>query len=180
MLCTRAQVKDAIGIPGTADDARIDALISEASQTIMRRYGREFVPHTTASRTYKVARRLVSLAPHDLRSATAVVLHPEATTPQTLIVGVDYTLLPSGGADGTGTFTQLLLAGSVSLASSFMSSFGFAQIRVDGAWGVWAGAATVREDVRRGLMGRGHSRSCSWRAACHWPRTLCLVSVLHS
>ncbi len=152
MLCTRAQVKDAIGIPGTADDARIDALISEATRTIMRRYGREFVPWTTATRTFVVQKRLVDLAPHDLRSAASVVLSPGTPDAQTLVANTDYALLPIGGAEGTNTFLQLRLAAGFTVRSESLSRFGFAQLQVTGNWGVWADATTVAEDIRRAAI----------------------------
>ncbi len=152
MLCTRSQVKDAIGIPGTADDARIDALIVEAAHTIMRRYGREFVPWTVMTRTFAVSKRLLDLAPHDLRSATSVVLHPGTPDARTLAENVDYALLPVGGAERTGTFLQLRLSAGLAVRSDFLERFGVAQLQIAGNWGVWADATTVADDIRRAAI----------------------------
>ncbi|MBT9154935.1 MAG: hypothetical protein DDT39_01621 [Firmicutes bacterium] len=152
MLCTRSQVKDAIGIPGTADDARIDALIIEAAHTIMRRYGREFVPWSVATRIFAVSKRLIDLAPHDLRSATSVVLSPGTPDAQTLVANSDYALLPVGGAERTGTFLQLRLAAGLAVRSDFLERFGLAQLQITGSWGVWADATTVAEDIRRAAI----------------------------
>lgn len=141
MLCTLAQVKDAIGIIGTADDARITALIAEATQTIMRRYGREFVPHTAAAtRSFRVRHTLVDLTPFDLRIVTTITLQPGAR----VLTAADYWLLPIGGMERTGTFTRVMLqvipAGDVSW------------LEINGAWGCWADAATVAEDIRRATI----------------------------
>ncbi|MBT9156745.1 MAG: hypothetical protein DDT37_01733 [Firmicutes bacterium] len=152
MLCTRQQVKDAIGIPGTADDARIDALILEAAHTIMRRYGREFVPWSVATRTFAARKRLVDLAPHDLRSVTSAVLSPGTPDAEILVANTDYTLLPIGGAERTGTFLQLRFSNNLTIRSSFLERFGMAQVQIVGNWGVWADATTVAEDIRRAAI----------------------------
>ena len=140
MLCTLAQVKDAIGITGTADDGRIAALIAEATQTIMRRYGREFVPHSTVTRSFRVRHTLVDLAPFDLRSVVSVTLQPGAR----VLTVDDYWLLPIGGMERTGTFTRLMLRG--------VPDGDMAWLEINGAWGCWADAATVPEDIRRAAI----------------------------
>ena len=152
MLCTLAQVKDAVGIVGAADDARITALIAEVTQAIMRRYGREFVPHTTAMRTFGLRHHLVDLMPHELRHATSVVLHPESASPRSLIPNVDYVLLPIGAAEQTKTFLQMRVSARVSLSSEMATNFGVAQLQITGSWGAWADATAVAEDVRRAAI----------------------------
>lgn len=139
MLCTLAQVKDALGIVSAADDARITALIAEATQTIVRRYGREFVPHTTAVRSFRVRHTLVDLAPFDLRAVTAMTLQPAAR----VLTTADYWLLPIGGMVRAATFTQVRLR---------FEADDFAWLEINGAWGCWADAATVVEDIRRAAI----------------------------
>lgn len=141
MLCTTAQVKDAIGITGSADDARITTLIAEATQTIMRRYGREFVPHIVATRSFRLRHQLVNLAPFDLRSVTAVTLQPAARA----LAAAEYHLLPIGGMERTGTFAQVFLRSEPPDAE-------ISWLEINGAWGCWVDAAAVAEDIRRAAI----------------------------
>lgn len=151
-LCTLAQVREIGGIVGTADDARITALIARATATIHRRYGRELVPHSVATRVRGVTRWLVDLVPHELRSVTSVVLHPESPSPLTLAVDTDYMLLPVGGAEGTGTFLGLQLSDSLPIDSALVRRFGVARLQIAGQWGAWADATAVAEDVRQAAI----------------------------
>ncbi len=118
----------------------------------MRRYGREFVPWTVATRTFAVRSRLIEIAPHELRSATSVVLSPGTPDAQTLVENTDYALLPVGGAERTGTFLQLRLSAGFTVRSDLLGRFGFAQLQITGAWGAWADATTVAEDIRRAAI----------------------------
>ncbi|MEI6724606.1 MAG: hypothetical protein WCN81_00110 [Actinomycetes bacterium] len=148
-LCTLAQVKARIDLDHVGDDGRIQALIDAVLPKFCNRYGREFMPHSTAARTFSVAMRYVNLKSYDLRTASSVVLHPEATVPATLTANVDYALAPIGGDDITGTFTGIRLAEAVNLASEFATAFGgSAQMTITGAWGIWDDVTEVPADVR--------------------------------
>jgi hypothetical protein len=152
-LCTTSQVKAAINLSGSAEDAKILELIKAATQTINRRYGREFIPQASAAaRTFAARNRYIDLAPFDLRTVTSVVLNPEDSSPSTLTANVDYVLLPIGGSEKTATYTALRLSDYKDLDSSFYQRFGYAQITITGNWGVWADAVNVAEDVNRAAI----------------------------
>ncbi len=152
-LCTKEQVKEAGNISGTQDDTRIDTLISAVTQTIMRRYAREFVPQAdNVARTFAVKSYLVDLAPFDLRATTLVELNPEEATPKTLTANSGYAFKPVGGSEKTATYLQIQIADDVDIVSSLYQKFGYAQLRITGNWGIWASAVSVAEDVSRAAI----------------------------
>lgn len=139
-LCTVADVRLALETPSpvTGRDSLIQAMITEASYAIMRHCDREFAPVTTsATRRFQVTRPgcgtpYVYVRPYDLRSVTAVVLHPEDASPTTLTTS-DYILGPLPARDGV--YSHVNLARNVSLFSTTLQVFGYAQCDVTGAWG---------------------------------------------
>jgi hypothetical protein len=154
-LCTladvRLQAKHRVAY--TSDDSLISPLITAASRQIMRETEREFSPATAAAtRRRRVhpdrisgGAYLVELAPYDLRSVTAVTLHPEAASPVT-VAAADRLLMPVEATDGV--YTQLLLDAALSLNSDTLTSFGFALVDIAGAWGF----AAVNEDVKQAAI----------------------------
>lgn len=149
-LVTRAELKAQLEVTTSAEDSLLDALITAASRAIARRYHREFTPKTaSATRRFRVDGCLVDMSPHDLRTASAVTLHPESASPQTLTPSVDYVLGPVGGS--LGGFTHVHLSARLDLVSNLSSSFGFAQLDVAGAWGLFD-TAEVPEDIKRACI----------------------------
>lgn len=146
-LCTRAQVKERGNIPSaiTASDAQIDSLIPAVLATFNARYGREFMPQVTATRTFDIRHTLIPLRAFDLRTATTVLLHPEATSPTTLAASVGYIL--DHYDDLTGTYAAIRIPDSLGFSSGRMTGFGRAQVSVTGNWGCWADATHVPDDV---------------------------------
>ena len=156
-LCLIADIRTQSEIPTTTTtpDALLTPLITAASREIARRYEREFISEASGAttRTFRVDGYYVTLTPYDLRAApTSVVLHPEASSPQTLAVNVDYAWIP--GAATTGW--KLRLANQLNLASTFAGSFGFAQLAITGTaaahWGIYANTAGVPDDVRHAAV----------------------------
>lgn len=155
-LCTRAQVIDRLGISGTGTNDQIDAMIAAVLPRVSNHYGREFMPHATATRTFEVRNRLVSLGAYDLRTVTTMTLHPEATTPTVLTADSDYALMPAALG---GTYSGVRLSGALTLRSSdFAAKFGYAQLEIAGAWGIWATTAEVPADIQEAAV----ECVCSW------------------
>jgi hypothetical protein len=147
-LCTLQDVRIADEAPtsDTSRDALIQSLITAASDAIMDEVDREFAPATTATRRIKVGGYVVSLAPWDLRSVTTLTLHPETSSPQTLVAGTDYELLPVGAPSGT--YSSLRLSSYLWLAGDTAYRMGHSLIDVNGAWGF----ATVPNVVNRACV----------------------------
>lgn len=153
-LCTLAQVKERGGITTSENDDVIkDLLIPDALRRLQLRTGREFMPHTTATRRFDLTSHLVMLNNADLRPASVdepitVVLHPELEA-ITLEEGTDYEL----DLDSiTGTAGMIRLARSVSLWSQRAANFGHAQIAITGGWGIWASVEDVPVDVNQAAI----------------------------
>lgn len=151
-LCTVADVKASFepNVSTTARDPLIQSLITPAAVEMMKYAERLFAP-ATASATYRFTVDLdqnpdggwiADLAPLDVRTVSAVTLHPEATSP-TVLAAADYTLEPVGNFDGV--YYKLRLSPYLSMISSFSMRFGKAQVDITGAWGF----ATVPVDVNR-------------------------------
>lgn len=152
-LCTVQQVKDRIGITDASNDAQITAIIAAVTQTVQRRYGREFVPQTAGvARTFRVNSRYIDLAPYDLASVTTIQLNPEEANPLTLVANIDYALMPIGGAEKTNTFLAVRFSDALNIESNFYRNFGFAQLKITGNWGIWADAPNVAEDINEGAI----------------------------
>lgn len=140
----------------TTPSPLLAAMITAASRVIGRRYDREFISEASGSTTrrFRVDGRRVTLAPYDIRSASGLVvtLHPESASPQTLVSGTDYAVVPGAATPGW----RIQLAASLNLCSTFADSFGFANLDVTGTaaanWGVFANTAGVAEDVKRACV----------------------------
>src|SRR5262245_42547997 len=146
-LCTLNDVRQSLELPAsdTSRDALISTLITQASDMVMNEYDREFAPATaSATRRFRVDGFLLNLAPYDLRTVSTFTLNPEAS-PQTLVAGTDYELLPVGSPSGT--FTSVRFSGLLTslFASQTVFSMGHALCDITGAWGF----ATVPEGVKR-------------------------------
>jgi hypothetical protein len=152
MLCTLAQVKARIGFENSQYDDRIVGLIGALTPVVNARYGREFMGQTTATRTFPVRHHSVDLGKCDLRTASAIVLHPEATVPVALTANVDYVLDPVGGDELTGTYGAVRIANTISLQSVLATKFGLAQMEVTGEWGIWATTADVPADINQAAV----------------------------
>jgi hypothetical protein len=149
-LCSVEDVREALEISfsdRTRDDL-IATYISAASRAIMREYEREFAPASTGvTRTFSWrGSGVVNLAPYDLRSATQISVNPESTSPTTLTITTEYTLLPVPVRDGV--YTSLLVSPYVIPSFDFLSRYGWAQVSVTGDWGF----ASVPKDVRQAAV----------------------------
>jgi len=135
-------------------DVEMRRLIKRASKAIAMYCRREFAPPVTAAtRRFTVDPnsliraggrqvRVVNLSPHDLRSASAVSMHPETAAPTTLTADTGYILWPHNAPDGT--YTEIRVSTEVAITSDVLGDFGFAYLDVTGDWGF----ATVPDDVR--------------------------------
>lgn len=122
-------------------DTRIREAIVAASTAIMREVQRELAPATAAAtRSFAVQGDLVDLTPYDLRTATTVTFDVNGT-PTVLVAGDDYALLPIGGSEIGGTYTELRLAPSVFAASDV----GPVVLSILGDWGMASVPADARE-----------------------------------
>src|SRR5262245_10114072 len=150
-LCTLADVRAALELPSadTSRDTLISTYITRASEVIMNEVDREFAPATaSATRRLRVDGLLLNLAPYDLRTVATFTLNPETTSPQVLVAGTDYELLPVGSPSGT--FTSVRFSGLLSslYASPTVFSMGHALCDISGAWGF----ASVPEDVKQAAI----------------------------
>lgn len=133
-------------VSDTALDGIITAQITAASRALIDETARELAPPTTATRRFEVTDAYVDLAPFDLRNATAVQLDPDVS-PVTLTAHVDYELWPAGG-DKDGVYTAIKLSRYLSLMTTKMLAFGFADLSITGAWGY----ATVPESAKQACI----------------------------
>lgn len=143
-LVTVAQVKTFLPSASSDSDAKIQALITSASDAIMREAEREFAPVTSsATRRFRILPEdfndgyyVVDLSPpaSDLASVTSAMLHPETSAPVTLVSGTDYILEPNGKPEGVFTHLRLYPTTSIGTSAVFLR-FGFAYLDITGAWG---------------------------------------------
>ena len=93
-LCTLAEVRAFLELPNadTGRDTLISNTITPISDAISRYTQREFISTASATRTFRldVGSLSVDLNPHDLRTVSALTLHPEATSPITLTASTEY------------------------------------------------------------------------------------------
>ena len=112
-LCTLEQVKRYVNMTNTNNqiDVRIADLIAAMTETVNKKYEREFVPQVaSAARIFEITRVYKRLTPFDLRSATTVKIHPEDDSPTTLTAGTDYQLRPVDKDNLTSTFRGIQLS----------------------------------------------------------------------
>jgi hypothetical protein len=150
-LTTLANVRSRLELPtaDTSRDSLIAALITSASDAIMREVEREFAPATASAtrrrRVYPHKRvdgnLYVDLAPYDLRTVASMSLDPESSSPTTLTATTDYVLGPVEAPQAV--YTHVLLRHSISPSSTLLQNFGFAYLDIAGAWGF----ASVPTDV---------------------------------
>lgn len=150
-LTTLSAVRTRLELPAaeTSRDTLISALITSASDAIMREVEREFAPVTSSAtrrrRIYPTKRvqgsLYVDLAPYDLRTVSTMTLHPEESSPTVLTATTDYILGPPEAPQGV--YTHVLLRNTLTLTSTLLNRFGFAYLDVAGAWGF----ASVPSDV---------------------------------
>lgn len=148
-LCTRQQVKSRVRIKGAGSDELIDLLIDAVTRVAAKRYHREFMPHVTETRTFRVYSNVVRWLGNDLRGATSVVLHPNSAKPVTLVDGRDY--MPDEDQH-TGTSVGIRISESVCLCGAMMDNFGFTEVAVTGEWGIWDSSAEVPADVQEAAV----------------------------
>jgi hypothetical protein len=157
-LCTIDDVKAASEPPITNNsrDTIIQTLITSASIVLQSQHlERELTPQSTAARGARVRTQerqvdgtlVVDLAPWDLRSVAAggLVLHPEDAAPIALTANSDYVLEPFGAPQGS--YQRIRLSRYLVVISNFEVRFGYAQLQINGNWGLW-NTATVDADVR--------------------------------
>lgn len=137
-LCTLDQVKDRLQAKAASRNELTERLIAIATATICHRYGRDFIPRSTETRTFEATSRLIALS-GDLVSATSVSIE-----------GVE---LDSGAwrprhrGPFSETFGTIAIARSVAFDSPAIDEFGFVEVSIDGTWGIWASTEDVSEDV---------------------------------
>lgn len=144
-LCTREQVKAALGIPlaTTNKDAAIDEKIACVVPAFNRWCVREFMPHVTETRTFDIRTRFVAIG--DLRAATTVTLNDT----NALADDVGYRLSFNGMS---GTATHLSIAPDVSLSCETSERFGVARLSIRGDWGIWGDVSEVPADVNEAAI----------------------------
>lgn len=160
-LCTIAQVKVELETTSTERDSLIPTYITDASTEIMRQLEREFAPATaSATRRMRIDPRktvdgsiLLNLRTYDVRTVTAMSLHPESTSPVALTEGTDFVLWPQSP---DAVYTHILFSNRLTsrLQSPSLLYFGFALVDITGAWG-WA---AVPIDVQEACV----QTVCSW------------------
>lgn len=139
-LITVDEYKTAYNVEGTNKDAETSVAITVASAAILDEVERELIAPTpaTATRRFEFSERgehgewVIDLNPSDARAVTAVVLHPETTSPVTLTTGL-WRLQPLNPRYGV--YTTIELAKTISPMSSTMVNFGRALVDVTGTWG---------------------------------------------
>lgn len=137
-LCTVADVRALIEADSgwTGRDTLIQALITDASRMIRSRKEREFVAVSSTTRRFcvPVGARIFDLAPYDLRTASAVSLHPESSSPVTLTANTDYIVRPV--QPRYGVYTHIQFSNKLNWMGSDVSrSFGFAFLDITATWG---------------------------------------------
>lgn len=154
----QAKIECSIKGPDSSKDDQLTELINTASRAIAGYCEREFTPTASATRRFmikgemswayydRVTPRGVDLNPYDLRTASAVTLHPESSSPLLLVAGTDYNLGPLPTVFGT--YYLVYLAATLSSVSATMTQFGYALIDVAGAWGF----ASVPADIERACL----------------------------
>jgi hypothetical protein len=150
-LCTLAQVKVRGNIDGTGRDNGIAALIPLALRRLNVANGREFMPQVTEKRRFRIdSGPLVRLPDCDLRAVTLVTLHPESVTEAVALTdGTDYTLNLERLTSSTDV---LRLASGLDPYSTFAGNFGYAQVDITGAWGIWGTVASVSADINEAAI----------------------------
>lgn len=144
-LCELADVRIAMELNHGEDKrlSKASELIPVASDKIQAWTQREFTPTDSTARTFRVRGTRVNLAPYDLRTATTVKLHPEASSPQTLTANEDYWLGPIPARDGV--YNEVRVWGGLDLTSTLWERTGIAQLEITGDWGF----ASVPDTVTR-------------------------------
>jgi hypothetical protein len=142
-LCTLADVRRLLQkkTVDTSQDALIGTLITAASVAIMGKLEREFAPATTGvTRTFewRWEGEFLSLAPYDLRVATAVVVDTDQASPITLS-NDEWRYWPQPARDGT----YMALRLRPFSAALGRNMWGNRQVQITGNWGF----ATVHPDV---------------------------------
>ncbi|MGE0025703.1 MAG: hypothetical protein AB7O78_01690 [Thermoleophilia bacterium] len=146
-LCSVDDVKTTAEIDNTASDDLIESLVVAASAVLPERYQREFVGPTGGTRSFPVRGGLIDLAPFDLRTPGAVILHPEESA-TSLVRDQDYQLRPEGGFQPGATYTAIRLSPRLNLSSTLQREFGEARLQVAGDWGCFPEGQVVGS-VRR-------------------------------
>lgn len=143
-LTTIDAVKTAMQISGgdTSFDDILPGYITQASVAIMEYCKREFAPVVTTTRRFKVDNYRCELSPYDLQSASAVVLHPETSSPYSLVSG-QYMLKPINPVRGV--YTSIQFSGFLVIISQTLMQFDFALVDITGTWGF----PSIPEDVKR-------------------------------
>jgi len=144
-LCTLADVRLLMQTKAanTQQDPLVSSLITPASVAIMGKVEREFAPAVSAiTRVFEWSwdSELVSLAPYDLRIATAVSVDTDQVNPYVLSVD-EWRLFPKPPRDGTYMAMRLRPFG----ASVGRVMWRKREVSITGNWGF----ATVPTDVKQ-------------------------------
>lgn len=151
-LCSLSEVRAFLELPNadTGRDTLISNTITPISDAIARYCQREFVPTSSATRRFplSVGSLSVDLNPHDLRTVSALTLHPEDASPITLTANTEYQLHPITAPFAV--YTSVRIAANI--ANLFQSDsaryFGYAQVSIAGAWGF----ASIPSDVKQAAI----------------------------
>jgi hypothetical protein len=124
-------------------DPLITALLPIVDQAVQNVTQRQFIRDDgPTTHTFRVSSWHVDLAPFDLRSATLVKFDPNDGN-QTLAVHTDYELQPANSPNGV--YTSIQLSQWLSLSTTKMMNFGFADLAVTGSWGFAAVPTPVQQ-----------------------------------
>lgn len=133
----------------TSQDALISALITRASDEIMRWTQREFVSTATVgtARTFKLSfGSIVDLAPYDLRTLTQIRVDTDGLTPTPVTLTADeYRLLPLQPRDGVYNRIELIGYQVVSADSTYSPRNRWRTVEATGTWGFAAVPSIVEQ-----------------------------------
>jgi hypothetical protein len=165
---TLAELKTRMEVGDTSYDTVAPPLITAASSLLNEYLQRQVTPQETTNHTFDFGpgEYVVDLAPWDLRSATEVRLHPEATDGgQVLVSGTDYVLGPVELERDAAVYEEVRLSYFLVPVSDRLWRFGAMQLKVTGDWGFaavpdglkQACTAAVRSWLRRDYPTSGYA-----------------------
>ena len=145
-LVELAEVRQAMEMrsENVALDEQIQRLIPVATREVQKFARREFVTTDDETRRFRLDRRLVDLAPYDLRSATTITLDPDGTAVE--LTTNDWIGQPSHIQYGV--WQYLKLSDFIVIQTGTYITFGFNEIEIEGDWGF----PTVPPDVKEAAI----------------------------
>lgn len=153
-LCTLAEVRLELEYPAsdTTRDTLISSVITGVSRSIHTYAQREFKTETTGATTRRfmvsTGAYSVDMAPFDVRSVSAVVVHPEAAGSVTLTASTEFQLFPVTLVD---TYQTVKISPWVATMHVGDTPRRFGYTLVDVTSSTW-GFLSVPDDVKRAAL----------------------------